>query len=135
MIIVRKTPQELTPKERKSCYSMSYHNSGDISTMLNLCLHQNAKGLVWLAYEDNIIVGWAIVMTKDMFGAGDRRCPWFAKGYYGMWVRRSHRRRGIAQAILREVRRGGRVIIVQPHDVASTALYSKYNNSSRVGVN
>lgn len=108
-MIVCKNAYNLTAAERKQCYSMSYKSEGDLIFWLDGSTRLKSNDKVVLVKENDMILGWGMRLDG---------------GQVGVWVRSTHRRKGVGTKIINRMKKLG-PLHTFPHDVRSEQFFNK----------
>lgn len=113
---VRKRVIDLTPDEYRMCYSLNLRSKGMMQEVLSKeRFRDNGKyAHAFMIFHGDRLVSWAIRFTeRDHF--------WSVYVY----TKTTYRRRGLGSLLLKEARRGLRVVAVHPWDERSASFYRK----------
>lgn len=116
---------DLTDDEVKACVSLSMRSQGSMTDELRRYRRQAKRRsrVTMIHDEDGLLLAWSL-QTSRRPGA-----PWA----FHVYVRRSHRRLGLARSLLARARMGKRQpLLVIPHSRAAHALYDPLVESGRL---
>lgn len=137
MDIITKSVADLTPTEYKACYRANYGDQG----FMQGALWQARKGylegavaiMLWDGPPDLIksLKGWVLLTPCTLNGElatsayAKKVCKYTAQ----FWVKRQHRKQGLAKMLMHEVKKVTPRPHVIPHDKASSELFSSFRVS------
>lgn len=113
---VRKRVVDLTAEEYRKCYALNLRSKGMMQEVLSKERFRDSGkyAYAFMIFDGDRLVSWAIRFTeRDNF--------WSVY----LYTKTTYRRRGLGSLLLKEARRGLKVVAVHPWDERSASFYRK----------
>lgn len=139
MKAIVKNVEDLTTTEYKACYLANYRENGYMQPEISACRYKPKERpgiaiMIWDGPDDQItsLLGWCLLTPTRTWGliAVSRYIKSKSKYSAQFWVKRQHRRKGLANMLMLEVKKIDPRPHVFPHCEASGNFLSGFDVSA-----